>query len=260
MKASRRRRPRRPLFLLPALAALLGGGSTASAAFVVYEGTGLFAPSFRGDAASTYFGWAYGSWDGNPPPAVGEPDPSPDIINGAPSINPGGLPGTAFITQGTSIDLVSGSNNIYSSVDVINSAGLQLHIPTTGTVGSGGFTTIIIQGSGLSGALFGFNGALDGFGFGEINGVSADYLITRNANGTAQWWAKWELPGNQASYTVDINGQYGSSGGSVLSVTDLQIDTLFSNSGYAPDTAIVPEPSGALLSLLGAAALLRRRR
>ena len=257
MKAPRR--IRRPLFLLPALAALLGS-STASAAFVVYEGTGLFAPSFRGDAASTYFGWSYGSWDGNPPPAVGEPDPSPDTINGTPSINPGGLPGTAFLTQGTSVDLVSGSNNIYSSVGAINNAGLQLHIPTAGEVGTDGFTTIIIQGSGLSGAMFGFGGALDGFGFGEINGVSPEYLITRNASGTAQWWAKWELTGNQASYTVDINGQYGSQGGTVLSVTDLQVDTLFSESGFALDTAIVPEPSAALLSLLGAAALLRRRR
>jgi MYXO-CTERM domain-containing protein len=258
MKAPRRH-TRRPLFLLPALAALLSG-STASAAFVVYEGTGIFEPSFRGDAATTYFGWNYGSWDGNPPPAIGEPDPSPDTINGAPSINPGGLPGTAFLTQGSSVDLVSGSNNIYSSVGAINAAGLQLHIPTAGTVGLGGFTTIIIQGSGLSGAMFGFGGALDGFGFGAINGVDAEYLITRNASGTAQWWAKWELPGNQASYTVDINGQYGSQGGTVLSVTDLQIDTLFSNSGYASDAAIVPEPSSALLGLLGAAALLRRRR
>ena len=257
MKASRR--SRRPLFLLPALAALLAARS-ASAAFVVYEGTGLFAPSFRNGPQSTYFGWASGTWDGNPPPAAGEPDPSPDIINGTPSINPGNLPGSAFITQGTSIDLVSGSNNLYSSVGVINGAGLQLHIPTSGTVGSDGFTTIIIQGSGLSGALFGFAGALDGFGFGEINGIEADYLITRNASGTAQWWAKWELPGNQASYTVDIFGQEGSTGGSVLSVTDLQVDTLFSTSGYALDTAIVPEPSGLLLSLLGAGLIIRRRR
>lgn len=260
MKAPRRR-SRRPLFLLPALAvALLGSASTASAAYVIYEGTGLFAPSFRGEGSTTYFGWGYGSWDGNPPPAVGEPDPSPDIINGTPSINPGGLPGTSFLTQGTSVDLVSGSNNIYSSVSAINSAGLQLNIPTAGIVGSSGFTTIIIQGSGLSGTMFGFGGALDGFGFGDINGISAEYLITKNQNGTAQWWAKWELPGNQASYTVDINGQYGSIGGSVLSVTDLQVDTLFSNSGFASDTAIVPEPSSALLGLLGAVALLRRRR
>jgi len=257
MKAPRR--SRRPLFLLPALAAVLAGPS-ASAAFVVYEGTGLFAPSFRNGPAATYFGWAYGTWDGNPPPAVGEPDPSPDIINGTPSINPGGLPGAGFITQGSSIDIVSGSNNIYSDVNTINGAGLQLHIPTAGTVGTEGFTTIIIQGSGLSGALFGFSGALDGFGFGEINGIEPEYLITRNASGTAQWWAKWELPGNAASYTVDIFGQEGSSGGSVLSVTDLQVDTVFSSSGYAPDTAIVPEPSGMLLSLLGVGLLIRRRR
>jgi hypothetical protein len=256
MKAPRR--SRRPLFLLPALAAVLCG-SSASAAFVIYEGSGLFAPSFRGESGTTYFGWSSGTWDGNPPPAVGEPDPSPDIVNGTPSINPGGLPGTAFLTQGTSIDLVSGSNNIYSDVTTINGAGLQLHVPTLGVVGTGGFTTIIIQGSGLSGTMFGFGGALDGFGF-TIDGLAPEYVITKNTTGTAQWWAKWELTGNQASYTIDINGQYGSPGGSVLSVTNLQVDTLFSNTGFASDSAIVPEPSAALLSLLGAVALLRRRR
>ncbi|WP_367874542.1 PEP-CTERM sorting domain-containing protein [Luteolibacter sp. Populi] len=256
MKAPRR--SRRPLFLLPVIAALLGG-SSASAAYVINDGTGLFAPSFRGTGNTTHFGWESGTWDGNPPPAVGEPDPSPDIINGIPSINPGGLPATSYLTQGSSVDIVSGSNNIYSDVGTISAAGLQLVIPTSGTIGLNGFTTIIIQGSGLSGTMFGFDGALDGFGFGTINGVEAEYVIARNAAGSGQWWAKWSLAGNAASYTVDVFGQEGSPGGSVLSVTNMQIDTLFSQTGFALDSA-VPEPSSLLLSLLGVGMLIRRRR
>ena len=253
------RRSRRPLFLLPALAAILCGQS-ASAAFLIYEGTGIFTPSFRGGSSTTYFGWSSGTWDGNPPPAVGEPDPSPDILNGTPSINPDSLAGTSFITQTSSADLVSGSNNLYSSVAGINAAGLQLNIPTAGAGGSEGFTTIIIQGLSMSGAMFGFGGPLDGFGFGEINGVAAQYEHTINDSGLGQWWAKWELPGSQSSYTVDVFGHEGVPGGSILSVTDLQVDTLFSNTGFAPDSAVVPEPSALLLSFVGVAIFFRRRR
>ena len=112
----------------------------------------------------------------------------------------------------------------------------------------------------LPGAMFGFSGPLDGFGFGTINGVAAEYVITVNDAGLGQWWAKWELEGNQSSYTVDIVGAEGVPGGSILSVTDLQVDTLYSATGYAPDSAIVPEPSALLLSFAGAAMLLRRRR
>ena len=257
MKAPRRYR--RPLFLLPALAAILSGPG-AQAAYAIYEGSGIYTPGFRGQSATTHFGWSYGTWDGNPPPEVGQPDPSPDILNGTPSINPEALAGTSFITQTGTADIVSGSNNIYSSVAGINSQGLQLHIPTDGTVGPAGFTTIIIQGLSMSGAMFGFSGPLDGFGFGTINGVEAEYVITVNDAGLGQWWAKWELEGNQSSYTVDIVGAEGVPGGSILSVTDLQVDTLYSTTGYAPDSAIVPEPSALLLSFAGAAMLLRRRR
>jgi hypothetical protein len=257
MKAPRR--SRRPLFLLPALAAILSG-SSARAAYAIYEGSGIYSPSFRGESGTTYFGWSYGTWDGNPPPEVGQPDPSPDILNGTPSINPAALSGTSFITQTGTADIVSGSNNIYSSIAGINSQGLQLYIPTDGTAGSEGFTTIIIQGLSMSGAMFGFGGPLDGFGFGTINGVAAEYVITINDAGLGQWWAKWELPGNQSSYTVDIVGAEGVPGGSILSVTDLQVDTLYSTTGFASDAAVVPEPSALLLSFAGAAMLLRRRR
>lgn len=256
MKSSRR--SRRPLFLLPALALTLYAPA-AQAAYAIYEGTGLYTPDFRGEANTTHFGWSYGTWDGNPPAGEGQPDPSPDTLNGTPSINPGALAGTSFITQTGSGDIISGSNNIYSSIGAINGQGLQLHVPTNGVVGTEGFTTIIIQGLSMSGAMFGGNFPLDGFGF-SINGVEAEYAITVNSLGLGQWFAKFELAGNQSVYDIDIFGTEGIPGGSVLSVTDLHVDTLYSSTGFAPDSAVVPEPSGLLLSFAGAALLLRRRR
>ncbi len=251
------RTSRRPLFLLPALAAILAG-SQASAAFVIAETNGLFDPSFRGAANTTYFGWANGTWDGNADSTP--PDPViPDVISGTPSINPGSLAGSSFLTQSGTNDVVSGSNNIYSSVAGITAAGLQLIIPTSGVVGSAGFTTIIIQGVGLNGAGFGGTSGLDGFGFGAIEGILPEYLIGTNADIEGQWWAKWEIPGNAASYTVDVLGAQNGEG-SVVSVTDLTVDTLYSGTGYAPDLAIVPEPSSFLLSLVAGLGLIVRRR
>ena len=248
------RRSRRPLMLLPALAAVLSATS-ADAAFVIAETSSLFTPSFRGGANSTYFGWEYGSWDGNAD-AVPPEEPIPDIINGTPSINPGS---GGQITQAATADIVSGSNNIYSSVGQVGTLGLQLTIPTSGTVGATGFTTIIIQGYGLNGGMFGAD-ALDGFGFGAIEGIMPEYLIAANASSQGQWWAKWELPGNAASYTVDILGAQVGDSPLVVSVTDLTVDTWFSESGFAPDIAAVPEPSALLLSFAGVGLVLRRRR
>jgi hypothetical protein len=225
----------------------------------ISEATGLFAPDFRGGSNTTYFGWTYGNWDGN----VDTPPPNVDIINGTPNIGSGF--GT-LLTQATPSDIISGSNNIYSDVPAINSVGLSLAIPTSGTVGTG-FTTIIIQGTGLNGAMFGLDSGLDTFGFGTINGIAPSYIYNDNALLATQFWAKWELPGNAASYTVnitgfDINTTPGDEFVFPISITDMVVDTQWSATGYANDTALVPEPSSALMVLSGTALLgvLRRRR
>lgn len=249
-----RRRSRRPLMLLPALAAVLAG-SSANAAFVIADASNLFTPSFRGEANSSYFGWAYGTWDGNEDAIAPDP-PIADTLNGTPSINPGS---GGLLTQAVAADIISGSNNVYSSVGQVNSLGLQLAIPTSGVVGSTGYTTIIIQGFGLNGAMFEAS-ALDGFGFGAINGIMPEYLIAGNAANKGQWWAKWVLPGNEASYTVDIVGAQVGASPLVVSVTDMSVDTWFSEDSFAPDLAIVPEPSALLLSFAGMGLALRRRR
>lgn len=197
-----------------------------------------FTPSFRGAANTTYFGWENGTWDGNPPPNPGDPDPSPDTLNGTPSINAAGY--TDLLVNNLSSDIVSGSDNIYpGGID------LTLTIPTDGVVGTG-FTTIVIQGNGLSGAGFGV--LLDTFNFGEINGVAPTYVVGGNSEFETQWWAKWELLGNEATYTVDIGETTDYAG--VTSVTDMVVDTFWSPSDFAADTArVVPEP--ATLALAG---------
>lgn len=232
--------------ILPALAALLAG-SSANAALIINEATTLFTPSFAGTANSTSFGWNSGGWDGNPD------DVSPvDIIQSIPNYSTG-LAGV--LTQTVPADIVSGSNNIYSSINVINNLGLKLWVPTIGSVGSTGYTTIIIQGNGLAGF-----GGVDGFGYGAINGILPEYLIGLNAAGKAQWWAKWEIPGNQSFYNVDIVGaQFGASP-LVVSVTDMSVHTWYSADGFSPDVAQIPEPSALVLSLAGASLAFRRRR
>ncbi len=229
--------------------------SSAYAEFDLRGATGLFTPSFRNAANTTYFGWSNGTWDGNedavpPAPAI------PDIINSTPSINPASLAG-ASIVQNNAFDIISGSNNVYGSVSTID---LTLNIPTAGTPSTGS-TTIIIQAVGLSPAVFGGTaGDLGTFQFGDLAGVSPDTVVAFAAQGKTQVWAKYELPGNLATYAAAVTG-FEFSAGSPISVTDLSVDTFWSaNAGtFASDTA-VPEPATLGLLASGAGLLLRRRR
>lgn len=227
---------------LVAIALALSGAASAQAN-TISTAAGPFTPSFRGGANTTYFGWGYGTWDGN------DDSTSVDVVNGDPPINPASLPGPLLVNNGANPDIVSGSNNLYPGP-----FNLTLSIPTAGTVGSG-FTTIIIQGNSLPSGL-----ALDTFQFGSIAGVAPTYLVTPNAETETQWWAKWELPGNQASYSVDISRTAMFAG--VGSVTDMVVDTLWSPNGYASDVAFVPEPGSVAMlgvAVVGLSAVRRRR-
>lgn len=234
--------------LFPAVfaAALCCGASFAGASLVISEATGLFTPSFRGQADTTYFAWE------NRTLGVGG-----NLPNGTPSINPGGLTGPLFVQSNTTVDLFASSNNVYSYVDNVNAAQLSLNIPTDGEVGGTGFTTIIIQGFGAGG----FGAPLDTFTFGAINGILPTYLYGANAasGNPGQWWAKWEIPGNESAYSVAISGLYVSDF-DTISVTNMSVDTYYSAAGFAADSAsAVPEPS-ALLSLAASTLLIIRRR
>lgn len=235
---------------LTAIAVCVGAAS--ARANVIATATGPFTPSFRGAANTTYFGWNYGSWDGNVDAAAGE-SAIPDTLNGVPPINPGLLAGPLLV-QNNSSDIVSGSNNVYTGPANLD---LTLTVPTGGTPGSG-YTTIIVQGNSLGG----FGGMLDTAAFGTIEGVAPTYVHGANVDDETQFWAKWELPGNASSYSIPVSGS--TFGAGVASLSDLTVDTLWSPSGFAADTAAaVPEPAS--IALVGAAltfatALVRRRR
>jgi hypothetical protein len=199
--------------------------------------TGPFTLSFRGGPNTTYFGWEAGTWDGN----VDTPTPNFDTVNATPSINPS--VGPVLTNNLPASDIVSGSNNLYPGP-----FDLTLAIPTVGNIGTG-FTTIIIQGNSLPG----FPGPLylDTFKFGDIAGIAPTYIVQPNSQVETQWWAKWEIPGNQASYNVNISATATFAG--VASVTDMVVDTQWSAASYAADVAVAtPEPAS--LGMLGVAA------
>ncbi len=151
----------------------------------------------------------------------------------------GGFDGS--LSQNSTNDILSVSNNIYTST--FAGEVLNFGIPTNGTVGTG-FTTIIIQGR----TAFGGWNVSPGT-FADIAGVSPTLVFGNNAASQGQFWAKYELPGNAASYTTTLTMP------DFTSIAEITVDTYWSATGYASDYAVVPEPSIATLALLGLGAL-----
>lgn len=235
--------------------------SAHAANFSMASATGIFVPSTRNLANTTYFGWTNGNWDGNADAATGE-TAIPDILKNTPSSVGWGTSSQGSLKQNNVSDIVSGSNNIYGGVGQVN---LTLHIPTDGSVGTGS-TTIILQGFGLSGSAFGgAAGGMDNFIFGSIAGIAPAYIggamTGGNANGQTQFWAEYHIPGNLAAYEVNVTASDWGLG--VVSVTDFSVDTWWSPSAntYGPDLVAVPEAgSSALLGAVALGLLTRRRR
>lgn len=248
-------------------ASLVVFGLSAQAQFIIDQTTSLFSPSFRDtltlDAGNTtWFGWT-GNNDGVAPSAddsgfdgsnANELIDNPTVIVGV-----GGLDGA--LNQMGNADILAGSNNLFVG-DFVNGsfeAHLTLQIPTNGTPGLDGFTTIILQGmEGVTG-----NDTQVAAVPGTINGINPSYVSGFNATGSPQrlqWWAKYEIPGNAESYTVDIT-LAGGAGINPNNLRELVVDTQFSTTAYASDTAAVPEPSAvALLGGIGVFYLARRKR
>jgi len=226
---------------------LLACAVSANAQNDISTASGLFTPSFR-DASNTdannttYFGWGAGSFDGTVPNNL--------VDNPPVTLGVGGQDGS--LNQIGTDDIISSSLNIYTST--FTATTLELGIPTAGTAGSG-FTTIIVQGQTLFG---GFNGTPGTFG--TLGGATPELVFGPNASpnppGGAQFWVKYEITGNASSYTLDWTLP------PRTSIAGLSVDTQWSSTGFASDTTVVPEPSTALLTSLGAGmlVLLRRRR
>ena len=219
----------------------------ANAQFNISTSPGLFTPGFRDttspfdDINTTFFGWASGTFDGGVDNEL--------MQNPAPTLGVGGLDG-ALDQVGTD-DILSGSNNVYTGG--FPSATLSLQIPTNGTVGSG-FTTIILQGR----TIFGGYAIDEPFAFPALGGDTPDVVVGLNSAGQGQFWAKYEITGNAASYNLNFDLL-----GTAVSVAQLTVDTQWSGSGFSPDTAqAVPEPSTLLAAAagMGMLGMIRRRR
>jgi len=224
---------------------------------IISSGTGTFLPSFRDQTnndlnSTTYFGWSAGSFDGGTNNELME-SPSP-------TLGAGGLNGS--LGQLGTADILSSSNNIYNGTNGRNET-LVLNIATNGIAGITGYTTIIIQGLTNSAAGFGDPSALliNQPVFGSINGVEPEFVIGLNSSGYGQWWVKYELEGNQTSYQVDIAINNVGGPTAPLTITQFEVDTQYSTTGFAADSAVaVPEPSAGVLAVVGLGFAIARRK
>lgn len=222
------------------------GISAAHAEFIINSSTGLFTPSFRGNTNTSYFGWLGGGTNTGFDSNLSDETLAGEVINN-PTPNLGTPPATWGLVQQELVDVLSSSNSIYN----MTTAPVNFDLTTSSTGGSGGFTTIIIQGR----TAFGPFPSSSAIQFGTVEGVNPTFAIGDNAGGGAQFWAKYEIPGYLGSYTIPFTLTQTS-----VSIAEMTVDTQWSSSGFAPDTAVVPEPASLSAILTGSAMLLRRRR
>lgn len=194
---------------------------TPATAHAMSQSTGLITPATRGSPGATWFGWQ----TFNEPGARSQPidDNTPDL--GPPEA------GARFQTaNGEDHVLNTGAFSFANG-----SLSEQITVPTAGSVGSAGFTTLLLQISAPAGS-----GAFPGtMTLAAINGVVPQVVQGINQAGDGQLWAKWELPGNEASYVIGLTGPPGQGG---FAFEKVVIDTLYSLTGYMPDTMAAMPP------------------
>jgi hypothetical protein len=235
-------------------------------ASVISEATGLFQTSVRGDSHQAWFGWSSGTFFGSPVPLSA----SRILNNPAPTLGSIGLAqGVGFYQNdrySTPFTLIGASSgNIYTGNNY--GQGKQafgtLLVPTLGTPESG-FTTLILQGKTLTadGVYSTPQTLAQNYPLFTLNGVTPaayDFVIGPNAANQAQWWAKFQIAGNAPTYQIDIFFP-GGAGTTPISITEMTVDSYWSSTQYAPDTAVVPEPRVAWLLAVGLVAWMISRR
>jgi hypothetical protein len=219
-----------------AIVLTLSTAAVATAApFDLNTATGLFTPSFRGAANTTWTGWD--TWNENLDGVI--TDSTPDV----------GTHGGSFNTTNNE-DHRSGSANYYAAGGSVAEAITF----TTPTGGPGGYTTVIVQGLTLFGAWS------NDVTFSPIDGVSPTLevmeLTNNNAAGAGQFFVKYEIPGVITNPAFSISAAPGHT-----SMGLFVVDASWSAAGFAADTAVhTPEPTSAVIALVGiASAMLRRR-
>ena len=233
---------RRHAFLAVVALGLSAPGSWA-ATFYLSEQTDLIAVTGRGGPDTSYYGWDTFN-------ELGSRDLPNTISDGTPELgtNPGGA---LIVTNNVEDHISNASGNYYSGTGRVN----ETITADSVAVIAGGFTTIIAQGI----TAFGdFGSPLQ---FSAINGVLPTIAQAVNAfggggaNGKGQFWALWELPGNQDSFqfTITTDPAANGGGGSFVSIDKLTVDTLWSAGKPANDlvfAAPVPEPAVAMFLAL----------
>ena len=209
-----------PNYALGALVAAVLATNVASAQVnEIASATGTFTPSFRGTPNTSWIGWD--TFDDAGAQTLIINDSTPDVgtsFNGS------------FVTNNGEAH-ISGSLNIYTGPGTLDET---VTFPTDGAIGSG-FTTIIIQGHTLFGP-FGLP-----IQFSNLGGVAPVEVVTGpNAMGFDQFWVKYEITGNDAQYMVDLTTAMANS---FISLDIVEIDTFWSPTGFAPDTAVVELPA-----------------
>ncbi len=212
--------------------------SAQGAELILKQQTGLVVPSTRGEANTAHFGWDFFEDPETYSSAV--------LADETPDINSEGAPaGVKFETTNGQLHRAS-SGNFYSGAAPTAVVAEKVTVATGTVPETSGKTTIIVQmitGAGPGGAPSNFYSA---WLFGEINGVKpVEVVQSTNKNGFGQVWAKWELPGTEASYEFTI----GSVSGQHMSFDKIEIDTWFSLDGAShPDSMILAQPANFTLN------------
>lgn len=225
---------------LALLILIFHAGVASAATYDLATATGLFTPSFRGDTNTTWVGWDTFDDGGTLSEVIN--DTTPDLGTGTGS----------FVTT-TGEDHLSGSGNYYSGGTPVAET-----VSFTTDAGVGGFTTVIVQ------AMTLFGGWGDAVQFGEIDGV-APVLVLQADNqrmnfGTTggSLFAKYEIAGpiTTPEFSISTPGF-----GGPTSFDQFVIDTVWSPTGYAADTAIAtPEPASVTAVLVALVGLVARSR
>ncbi len=240
-----------PCVLLLTCSILIAATTARAEVYDLTVATSLYAPSFRGEADTTWFGWNEGQFFGSPVPG-----PSLRILN-----NPATSNGTIGLTgvelyqndraSGNFTMIGSSVGNIYTGSGPVGKQAAATLVAPMPVGGVDGYSTIVIQGrTTTAGGFSTIESLISNFPvFSSINGVSPSFVITGNAANQGQWWAQYEIPGYAPSYSIGLTFP-GGSGTTPISIAGLTVDAYWSATGYA-DVSAVPEPETWALGILG---------